>query len=404
MVYSDKIRKHIINNSFDEIKNNIEQANLIAADSREFTDAVARIKEVVFGFITAYTNCPRNLIAISWLDEAKIAIDNINASVEAYINGNDINNIIFDAESYIMTLLDITVKFNCVRNRQSLRSVADGFDAYIETVEGHSKQFSDNMNKLKEKICSLDCELNETHQGIGQRIDGINQKINDEQARLDGLADKYQVQKQEDQEKFSSLINGFTDQFKTENDSFLEKQEELIRQYTENFDEYQKQVENIVGIVNTNMFSHKYKEVANNARRRSIVWHIIAVFLLMGVVAFAIYAFVITTNQDTSWVKLIAKIVVTTAIVTAAGYAARQASKQEKVERYSRKIEMELVSIDPFITSLDEATRSRVKEDIAYKIFGKENAMELNAKETDQENKELKTLLNKFIQIIRAEI
>ena len=49
------------------------------------------------------------------------------------------------------------------------------------------------------------------------------------------------------------------------------------------------------------------------------------------------------------------------------------------MERYARKIEMELVAIDPFIASIEEERRSLIKEEIAKKIFGNADAMEISA-------------------------
>ena len=129
------------------------------------------------------------------------------------------------------------------------------------------------------------------------------------------------------------------------------------------------------------MFSHKYKEVADDAHKRAKFWHLIAVILMLVVSGFAVYAFILTTNQDTNWVRLVAKIFATTTLVTGAAYSARQASKQEKVERYARKIEMELVAIDPFLASLDDERRSNVKEEISRKIFGNPDGMEINTKD-----------------------
>lgn len=157
--------------------------------------------------------------------------------------------------------------------------------------------------------------------------------------------------------------------------------EVLIEEYKQRFAEYEEQVKNIVGIVNTNMFAHKYKEVADDAHKRARFWHGIAVGLMVLVSVFAVYAFVISANGDTSWVKLVAKIFTTTTLVTGAAYAARQASKQEKVERYTRKIEMELVAIDPFISSMNEEKQAGIKEEIARKIFGNADAMEISSKD-----------------------
>ena len=103
--------------------------------------------------------------------------------------------------------------------------------------------------------------------------------------------------------------------------------------------------------------------------------------LIVLVGAFAVVQFGFNVNEDTSWVKLVAKIFTTSTLVTGAAYAARQASKQEKIERYARKIEMELVAIDPFIQSIEEEKRSAIKEDLARKLFGDAKALEISSKE-----------------------
>ena len=178
------------------------------------------------------------------------------------------------------------------------------------------------------------------------------------------------------------------------------RSDQLIDDYKKKFDEYEEQVKNIVGIVNTNMFSHKYKEVADDAHKRARIWHILAVIFIIAVGGFAFYAFVITVHSDTSWVKLVAKIFATTTFITGAAYAARQASKQEKVERYSRKIEMELVAIDPFIDSLDNEKKSLIKEEIARKIFGNSDAMEIDDKNTVSTTTDKLTSIDKALNYL----
>ena len=148
------------------------------------------------------------------------------------------------------------------------------------------------------------------------------------------------------------------------------------------------------------MFSHKYKEVADDAKGKARVWHIIAMALMIAVAVFAVYTFVFTVNADTSWIKLVAKIFATTTLATGAAYAARQASKQEKVESYARKIEMELVAIDPFIQSLEKETQSMTKEEIAKKIFGKANEIETNSKEETYKDMDKLTSIEDMLQNI----
>ena len=243
----------------------------------------------------------------------------------------------------------------------------------------------------------------------------LENSINIEKKRLDGFATSYQNQMATDQSNFlsmsDSLKSAFTEAQDERKNAFINKistiesnANSMIDIYKKKFEKYEEQVANIVGVVNTNLFSHKYKEVADNAQERAKRWHIAAMILMVLVSGFAVYAFIISVNEDTSWVKLVAKIFATTTLVTGAAYAARQASKQEKVERYARKIEMELVAIDPFIQSLEKEKQAAIKEEIARKIFGNSDAMEIGQKEevypTMDKLESIEKLLQSVINVV----
>jgi len=172
-------------------------------------------------------------------------------------------------------------------------------------------------------------------------------------------------------------------QFNEDKDAFDTQKGNLIEEYKQALDECVNQAKTIVGIVDMNMLSYKYKEVANDAKDRARIWHKITVALLVGLIIFALCSFALPLNQGTDVVELMTKIFTTSAIATAAAYTARQASKQERVERYARQIEMELVSLEPYLLSLDDATKERIKEELAYKYFGKEDVMELKKNDND---------------------
>ena len=64
-------------------------------------------------------------------------------------------------------------------------------------------------------------------------------------------------------------------------------------------------------------------------------------------------------------------------------------------------IEMQLVSIDPFIESLDEERRAKIKEELAFKIFGKDDIMELSTKDREDEMAIQENLMNKVITLVK---
>ena len=406
----EKIRTHAVYTSIAGVNDEISLVKNMEDISEDVLEEIARIASIVENFTSAVESCPSNFVAITWLNEASSACTNTKTYLANFRSNRNLSTLLSNATPQLDVILRNTVNLNCVKSSQTLRGANATTEKFIRTIGDYNKKLEDKVNQLQDRITEKENEIDNNAEKATSILSELKSSIDSEKQRLDTFALSYQSQMTEDQKEFSNMCSMLRETFVSSQDerkkvfeeevkansearnefqetssSEIEKMQlrsqEVIRDYSDKFSDYEKQVENIVGIVNTNMFSHKYKEVADDAHKRARFWHAIAVILMVLVSGFAVYAFVLTTNQDTSWVRLVAKIFATTTLVTGSAYSARQASKQEKVERYARKIEMELVAIDPFIESLDEDRRSSIKEEIARKIFGNSDGMEINTKD-----------------------
>lgn len=409
MIHSEKIKNYNLDVEIVQLDEMIKKILEIEDKNSEEVESIARLSEIYTGFKVAYNNCPINLISTMWVEKAKKSFQSINCNLSEFYQGKGSSYLIDDNETILDELLELTAKLNCVRNRQSLRGVKEGFEEYLKITEKSVNQLIEKSNVMVEKYDEVEALVETTKDNFDTRIQEVLDRTDREQQRLDQFAESHERQRAEASENFSNLTNEFREKFldvernnekKFEESEkiFREKGEGVISEYKSIFQNYEDEVKNIVGTVNTNMFSHKYKEVANDARKRSITWNVITMILLAAVVVFAVYAFVITTNSETTWIKLIAKIFATSTIVTGAAYAARQASKQEEREKYARQIEMELVSIDPFIESLKVEQKEKIKEELAFKIFGNEEMLGFSSAEKDEN--EFSTLNNNVKSIL----
>lgn len=433
--YTDQIDNHDIYTSIESVDIEIETIEKMENKAPLAVETLARIAFVVKNLDISLNNCNKDLISITWLNEATKALKNIVSYLSNFKNNNDGNSLMSNCNPQLDIILQSTVKMNCVRSNQNLRGITAAENEYKKIMDANNLQLHNKVTDIESKLDSLKTKIDENEDETQNNLSELQQVIDAEKKRLDTFGINYQNQMIEDKKSYISLNeqlkNEFNrsedereEQFEAELKKFVEERynqqklwdnqnaeikqnsDNLIQEYQQKFSDYEKQVKNIVGIVNTNMFSHRYKQVADNARLRSVIWHIITVLLMIVVSIFAIYAFVITVNTDTSWIKLVAKIFATTTLVTGAAYSARQASKQEKVERYTRKVEMELVAIDPFISTLEVEKQSQIKEDLSKKLFGNIETMEFKSKDepyipmdklTSIENL-LTTLINKSSQ------
>jgi hypothetical protein len=65
---------------------------------------------------------------------------------------------------------------------------------------------------------------------------------------------------------------------------------------------------------------------------------------------------------------------ITLALAIPATYAARESSGHRKVERATRRLELELASLDPYLEKLPEEMRHEVKKGLSERFFGSQKA------------------------------
>lgn len=410
-VHSDKVDKHAIHTNLENVQNEISAISDIQGKTPEAVELLARISLVVKNLSTALETCSKELIAIAWLEEASRALVNLKSYLTSFKTNKDVNTLRNNSSSQLDVLLLTSTKLGAVKSNQRLKGITAVENEYARMANVYNEQLATRVKELEEEINGLKKVISQQETISQKSLQELENSISAEKKRLDGFATSYQNQMATDQNNFlsmsDSLKSTFTEAQAERKNTFISKMSELegtannvIDLYQKKFAKYEEQVTNIVGVINTNLFSHKYKEVADNAQKRAKTWHIVAMVLMILVSLFAVYAFIISVNKDTSWIKLVAKIFATTTLVTGAAYAARQASKQEKVERYARKIEMELVAIDPFIQSLEKEKQSVIKEEIARKIFGNSDAMEIGQKEEAYPTMDKLASIEKLLQSV----
>jgi hypothetical protein len=127
----------------------------------------------------------------------------------------------------------------------------------------------------------------------------------------------------------------------------------------------------LLGIISERGLGHGYQKVANEERTTSRFWHGIAIGSMLGLIGFAIAAFVATlTDTSLEWPKVAGRIFVAATFGIATAYAARQADKHRDAERRNRRLELELAALDPFIAPLEAKEQIEVKKKLVDKLFG----------------------------------
>lgn len=140
-------------------------------------------------------------------------------------------------------------------------------------------------------------------------------------------------------------------------------------------DAYKDQVEKLVGVIGNLGVTSGYQKTADDARKRINSWQRVTVAALLGVIIFAFLAFLPSLQKQThfEWSNFAGRIVLTLAVGVLAGYAAKEAVRDQDVERRNRRRALELEAIGPYLALLPVSEQVAVRVAIAQRYFGVED-------------------------------
>jgi hypothetical protein len=191
-----------------------------------------------------------------------------------------------------------------------------------------------------------------------QRTEAHDQLSSEWKNTLAGLAQEYE-------KRFEVLAEDSDTTFAEKRSQFDEAAKAALAILNEQREEAKK----IVRVIARTGMAGGYQEVADQEGRRALGWHAIGVVAVVGLVVFAIVAFVATLAPDVEWTVFGARLFVAAAFGLLAAYAERQANRHADSERRNRRWQLVLASVNPYLTDLPEERQHEIKALIAEKVF-----------------------------------
>jgi hypothetical protein len=140
-------------------------------------------------------------------------------------------------------------------------------------------------------------------------------------------------------------------------------------------EEYKLEAQKLVGVIASTGMMHGYQSVANKEATTACWWERIAMATLGLLVAFGIYAFWLAHQENFNWHFLAARAMAVIPLGVLAGFAAHKAEQHRKIERSSRRMELELSAISPYLATLPDSIQHAVKQNLAEKFFASEDTV-----------------------------
>jgi hypothetical protein len=157
--------------------------------------------------------------------------------------------------------------------------------------------------------------------------------------------------------------------------SFEVRAEHILDEVKKHRDEVQK----LVGVIGNLGVTSGYQKTANSSRISMWIWQGLAVAGMIVVILFAFKAFLPTLQGDFHWATFAGRVFLTITVGVFAAYAASQADRFFQMEKYNRKLSLELAAIDPFIALLPIDEQQKFKLEIGRRSFAQDDPVAVSS-------------------------
>jgi hypothetical protein len=271
------------------------------------------------------------------------------------------------------SISEIRVLLDTERNKIAA-TAAEQQKLFADSQAAHNSTYSDILAKIQDSLAKV---------------------LSDQQGQFSGAQEnrnrEFAATQSEAQKRFADLIADHTRRLAEADAVFTKELGGLITQGKEQLSQLgvdysgkaglilkdvekrRGEVEKLVGVIGSLGVTSGYQKTADSARKSMWLWQGVAVIAMGAVIFFAFKAFLPTLQGAFSWETFAARVFLTITVGVLAAYAASQADRFFKIEKYNRKMALELAAIDPFIALLPPEEQQKFKLEIGRRSFAQED-------------------------------
>lgn len=402
MYNEEKYTDHPVTDSVQKCINIFESDE--SEDHKEFFKRLIQLCKIISNRINSidYYTAPTYLVdSIS---------NNLNKAVSEYNNfkSRKNNSHLSNVEKHVETAL-VNSKHLFVATGDIESDYAEVLKNFRKSAGQHLRYFEENAKNIKELNDSLDGDLKAMNKQIDQQKNRIDKVVSDFQNQVSSIQQKHLNEFQEKQnsrdERFKNSLEQLMKTGKEEVNELKEKTTLKIRKIEnesssliETLTEKKDEALELVSVVANSGMAGGYQKIANQAMWTKRVWQSLTVLSLFGLIYFSIIMYKSTIENGTDLTLGVAgiRIFVTIAIALFAGYSAKQADTNSKIERRNRQMEIELSSIDMYLAKFKEEEQLGIKKKLSDKFFGN-----LPVDKPGSESKSQTTMMGHLTEAVR---
>ncbi len=373
----------------------IDNAFNLAGTDPETLDGLARLKSILSFCGQRLAGADPYLFQVGPLDNISAALQAMIQEVQNFIaNGNvgHIANANSHGDAALTHLSQINVQLTTedfMAAKEAAESYRVGLEKALSVVSGTASQLSGEMDSLRTRITELSTELAAERSRLSTTVSDFQTQFSAAQElRISTFAGDQKGR----QDQFTTLFTDFTQKLVEQNTEFTKQREDIAKLHQSDLAELREkfvdestklheeilkrkaEVEKLVGVIGNLGVTSGYLTTANKAKTTVLVWQSITVGAMLSLSWIAYSALKAATDLPAeavfSWPLFAGRIFVALTLGALAAYAGTEAARYQKVERYNRRLALELEAIGPFIAPLDADKQAEFRIDVGKRSFG----------------------------------
>jgi hypothetical protein len=367
--------------------------------------------------VSQYKNLSPVLISADALDELHSAATDVITPLEKWKDGGP-DSIIESAHTQLSTLQDVartwpqgaagSMKSAAATLRESVKATENGIEylarKLVEADQVSAEALAQHLQTARGEFQNVLEQVQEAQEANEQRFTEIAAEagrvegvIAQAERRATQLGDSLQNQFQSTEEKRTNThaelvarhetrLNEFQDELEEEFKKFRDDEETAFNAARRRVNELKDQVEKTVGAIGTTATAEWYKVHAEEQRKTANIWRKVAIALFVLAFAVVAYSAFFSASEADSWKATILKSTATASLIAGALYASRESGKHREAEFQSKKTELTLRALDPFIATIGEKPREKLRQEAARRVFSLDNGYVPNEVAEDDED------------------
>lgn len=393
--WSDKFKSHQLWQHLQELGPAIDSAFNVEGVEPETLDGLARLKSILSFTGRRLSGADPYLIQVGPFDALGTALQNMIQEVQSFIADGNVSHIA-TANSHGDTALTYLAQINVplttedfMAAKESAATYRTGLETALRSVTATAEELDTQIDALKTRTTAIAADVEAEHTRLtGITTDFQSQFTTDQEQRTT----TFSSDQKEREEKYSSLIADYTQKLTDQQTEFTTQREAIAKNHQAELADLKKQfadeakklheeilhrkteVEQLVGVIGNLGVTSGYLTTANKAKESLRMWQLITVGAMLVLIAIAFKAFLPAVEAGFTWTGFAGRVFVTLTVGALAAYAGTQADKYMKMERYNRRMALELEAIGPFIAPLTTDQQADFRIKLGERSFGHSEA------------------------------